>query len=133
MNARISATTYAGTGYIAAVSSYNYVNGAVVYTSIGKNATVGASVSASMNITNIPLTGGMFAYTTTFIIAQPGTDKGYIKTIGINNDYTTIPEFIGGIPTIGLNTTVIQTITAIISANILTKILTNATVCGPVA
>jgi energy-converting hydrogenase Eha subunit B len=115
------------------VSSYNYVNGGVVYTSIGGGNVAGTLTLASMSIFNIPSpASGTFAYTTTFIINQTQNNKGYIKTIGINNNYTKVPEFIGGLPTINASTsTIIQTVTAIITASAdITKVFTNATVCS---
>ena len=123
----LSNTIIAGT-----TSSYDYSNGGIVYTSIGGSNTAGTSIQVSMSIFNIPAsaTAGMLAYTTTFIINQTGNNKGYIRTIGINNTYQT-PEFIGGLPTLSVSTsTVIQTVTAIMNNTTLTKLFTNATVCS---
>jgi hypothetical protein len=128
MSDRLSTIITTGTA-----TSYNYVNGGIVYTSIGGSTTSSiTTVNASMNIVNIPLRGsGIFAYTTTFIINQPNNNKGYIRTIGINDNYLRVAEFIGGLPTINVSTsTIIQTVTAIASVSTIIKVFTNATVCS---
>jgi len=123
----LSSASIAGT-----TSSYNYANGAIVYTAIS-GGTVATPTTASMSLFNIPTpSAGVCAYTTTFIINQPGSNKGYIRTIGVNNIYSPPVEFIGGLPTITTSTsTVIQTITALVSNNgALLKMFTNSTVCS---
>jgi hypothetical protein len=123
----LSSAIIAGT-----TSSYNYANGAIVYTAIS-GGSVGTPTTASMSLFNIPTpSAGVCAYTTTFIINQQGSSKGYIRTIGVNNIYSPPVEFIGGLPTITTSTsTVIQTITAVVSNNgALLKMFTNSTVCS---
>jgi hypothetical protein len=86
-----------------------------------------------MSIYNIPSPAtGICAYTTTFIINQRGSNKGYIRGISINSSAIASPEFIGGLPTTTASTsTIIQTITAVISSNgAVYKTFTNATVCS---
>ena len=116
------------------ISTHNYLNGAVVYTSAGGVQTTLTSTNFSMNITGIPTTTGIYnAYTTTFIINQTGNNKGYIRGVSINNTNIT-PEFVGGtLPTITAATsTILQTITTIVSTGIVLKVLTNANVCNGV-
>jgi hypothetical protein len=109
--------------------THNYLNGAIVFTNIGGGGTVAAPITASMNLTNIPI-NRVAAYTTTFIINQTGTSKGYIRTIGINGSYLT-PEFIGTLPAINASTsTIIQTITAVMNNATITKLFTNTNVCS---
>lgn len=115
---------------VGTTSVYNYLSGAIVYISI--SGTVSAPGTASMSLFNVPTTGsGMFAYTTTFIINQSGVNKGYIRTIGVNNTYS-IAEFLGGaLPSITASTnTVIQTVTAIMNGATVVKVFTNATTCS---